>query len=204
MAHDDLRDLALRDPRAWLITSVRYFQTFGFYADHLNLTDDALVDAIREAVHRHWDGPLPPETVARDTHQADMVLLLGDESRVWWRDLEGVFASEKAYVTTLTEWAAISRGAFAPQGVVERWHSEDGPADIEFMLGGRRHRVSHPNIRDDYLNITIISDINRLIADSGFHFAVCDNLGLPNWVVALTDAEEIRLSRERGWSFVYL
>jgi len=203
-SRDDLRELALRDPGAWLVTSARYFQALGFYTEHLDLPDDALTGAIREAVHRHWDGPLPPGEVARDTQLADMVLLLGDQSRVWWRDLEGVFAGEEAYVTTLTEWATISRGAFAPEAIVERWHSSDGPADIEFTLGGRRQRVSHPNLRDDFLNIAIIADINRLIGDSGYQFAVCDNLDMPNWVVALTPEEETRLWRDRGWSFLTL
>jgi hypothetical protein len=201
---DDLRQLALDDPYAWLITSIRYFQTLGFYTEYLDLADDGLPDAIGEAVLWHWDGPLPPGEVARDVQLADMILLLGDRRRVWWRDLEGVFAGEDAYVTTLTEWAAISRGAFAPEELVERWHGEDGPADIEFVLGGRRHRVAHPNVRDDFLNIRVISEINRLIGDSGYHFAVCDNLGMPNWVVALTGEEEDRLRRERGWSFLAL
>ena len=66
------------------------------------------------------------------------------------------------------------------------------------MLSGRRHRVAHPNLRDDFLNIAIISDINRLIGESGYRFAVCDNLGMPNWVVALTREEENRLRHERG------
>jgi hypothetical protein len=60
-------------------------------------------------VRWHWDGPLPPEEVARDIQLAEMLLLLGDRRRVWWRDLEGVFAGEEAYVSTLTEWAGRSR-----------------------------------------------------------------------------------------------
>jgi hypothetical protein len=128
-----------------------------------------------------------------------MILLLGDRSRVWWRDLEGVFAGEDVYVTTLTEWATISRGAFAPEQIIERWHSDYGPADIEFMLVRQRYRVAHPNLRDDFLNIAILSDINRIIGDSGYHFAVCDNLGMPNWVVALTHEEEDCLRHDRGW-----
>jgi hypothetical protein len=56
-------------------------------------------------------------------------------------------------------------------------------------------------VRDDFLNI---SDINRLIGDSGYHFAVCDNLGMPNWVIALTHEEEDCLRHDRGWSFLAL
>jgi hypothetical protein len=91
--------------------------------------------------------------------------------------LKGSFAGEDFYVTSLTEWSAISRGAFAPEQIIERWHSDEGPADIEFMVGSQRCMVTHPNQRDDFLNITIISDFNRFISDSCYHFAVCDNLG---------------------------
>ena len=88
--------------------------------------------------------------------------------------------------------------AFSPTQIIERWHSDDGPADIEFMMGSQRCMVTHPNQRDDFLNIAIISDINRLISDSGYHFAVCDNLGMPNWLVALTCEEEDALRRDRA------
>lgn len=199
-----MRQLALDDPRTWLITSARYFQGLGFYTEYLDLSDDALLYAVRQAVRWHWDEPLPPEEVSRDLQLADMVLLLGDRRRVWWRDLEGVFAGEDFYVTSLTKWSAISRGAFSPTQITERWHSDEGPADIEFILGGQRCVVTHPNQRDDFLNIAIISEINRFISDSGYHFAVCDNLGMPNWVVALTHEEEDRLRQDRGWSFLAL
>ena len=172
--------------------------------EYLDLPDEALLDAIRDAVRWHWDEPLPPEEVSRDLQLADMVLLLGDQSRVWWRDLEGVFAGEDFYVTSLSEWSAISRGAFSPEQIIERWYSDEGPADIEFMLGSQRCVLTHPNQRDDFLNIAIISEINRLISDSGYHFVVCDNLGMPNWVVALTYEEENSLRRDRGWSFLVL
>jgi hypothetical protein len=114
---DDLRQVALDDPNTWLVASARYFQELGFYTEHLDLPDDALLDAITEAVRWHWDEPLPPEVVARDLQLADVVLLLGDQSRVWWRDLEGVHAGESFYVTTLTKWATISCGAFAPEQI---------------------------------------------------------------------------------------
>jgi hypothetical protein len=113
-----------------------------------------------------------------------------------------VSAGEDAYVTTLREWAAISRGAFTPEDIVEHWHSEDGPAEIRFTFRGQRHRVHHPNLRDDYLSMEVLRDINRLVAESGYQFAVCDNLGLPNWIVSLTQEEMNRLRSERRWSFL--
>jgi hypothetical protein len=114
---DDLRQVTLDDPHTWLVASARYFQELGFYTEHLDLPDDALLDAIRAAVRWHWDEPLPPEVVAPDLQLTDVVLLLGDQSRVWWRDLEGMHAGESFYVTTLTEWATISCGTFAPEQI---------------------------------------------------------------------------------------
>ncbi len=31
---DDLRHLAIDDPRSWLLRSIRYFQTLDFYAEY--------------------------------------------------------------------------------------------------------------------------------------------------------------------------
>jgi hypothetical protein len=70
-------------------------------------------------------------------------------------------------------------------------------------LCGRRHRVAHPSLRDGFLDVVVISDIDRLIGDGGYQFAVCDNLGMPNRAVALT-SEESRLRNERSWSFLAL
>ena len=95
-----MRRLALGDPHAWLITSARYYQTLDFYTEYLDLPDEELPEAVREAVRWHWDGPLPPEEVARDIQLAEMLLLVGDRRRVWWRDLEGVFAGEEAYLSS--------------------------------------------------------------------------------------------------------
>jgi hypothetical protein len=50
---EDLRKLALGDPRLWLVVSARYFQTLGFYTELLDLPNDPLLDAIREAVRWH-------------------------------------------------------------------------------------------------------------------------------------------------------
>jgi hypothetical protein len=134
-----------------------------------------------------------------------MLLLLGDRRRVWWRDLEGVFAGEEAYVSTLTEWAGRSRagrlrlGRSSSAGTAKR-----GRRTSSSWLTAGATASPTPNVRDDFLNIAIISEINRLIGRTGYHFAVCDNLGMPSWVVALKREEEKRLRGERGWSFLAL
>jgi len=97
--------------------------------------------------------------------------------------------------------ATTRRGAFAPAGIVERWHSEDGPADIGFTLGDDRRRLAHPRLRDAFLNMNIVREINRLLPATGPRFRVCDRGGMPNFVVALTEGEKVRLERERGWTF---
>jgi hypothetical protein len=101
---------------------------------------------------------------------AEMLLLLGDRRRVWWRDLEGVFAGEERPTSPSSQSGRRSRaGRLRP-----RRSSSAGTAKR-----GRRRCVAHPNLRDDFLNVAIISEINRPIGHSGYRFAVCDNLGMP-------------------------
>ncbi len=99
----------------------------------------------------------------------------------------------------------LARGVCAPREIVERWHGEEGPADIEFVVGGRRRCVSHPKrARRLPKHRDRLGDQPPHIGHSGYHFAVCDDLGMPSWVVALKREEEDRLRGERGWSFLAL
>ncbi len=41
---------------------------------------------------------------------------------------------------------------------------------------------------------------DRVIVHSGYHFAVCDNLGMPGWVVALTPRRKV--APPQGWLVV--
>lgn len=184
---------------SWYIGSVRFFRAMGFFAQYGELSDADLARQVKSAVAREWDSPFPEEAV-EDVQAADMFLLMTDRARVWFGDLECVYRDENAYVETLQEWSAISRGIFMPEAITETWTGEAGPVTIEFTLGGKGHRFVHNS--GDMIDTGILMLINRLIAPSGYAFEACDNLGMPSFVLALTKPEKARLVAERKWRFV--
>ena len=148
---------------------------------------------------REW-GEAPPLATRLD----ELTLLAYDKRRVWFADLErDVIDGNDAYVEAFGEWARISRGAFRPRAVSERWAGEEGPVTIAFELGGERHEV-HAAGQGDFLDLCVLtSGINPLIAGSGRQFAVYRpdaGLGQEAFVVALTAQERAALER-RDWTF---
>lgn len=150
-----------------------------------------------------WEAtPIPGPDVSLQT--ADLYLLTTDRSRVWHGDLEFVYpGTTQTLVETLTDWRRISRGAFEPTDISETWQDERGPVAIDFTLNGTRQQLIHRG--GDMLDpVHLLAAVNRMIADSGQQFVVCDALGMPNFIVALTDDEKARIQYERRWGFVPL
>jgi len=50
------------------------------------------------------------------------------------------------------------------------------------------------------LDPAIVRTVNDAIMDSGVRFEACDNLGMPDFIVALTPGEKAKMA-ERGWEF---
>ena len=141
--------------------------------------------------------PLPPGA-EDDPQRADMYMLSTDRQRVWQADLECVYPGEEAYVRFLNGLAAISRGAFAPQAIIERWKGERGPVEVQFAVDGTKYEFVHT--AGDMLDPALIRTVNRSIQMSDVVFEVCDNFGMPNFILALTRDEKTRLTA-RGWKF---
>jgi hypothetical protein len=179
------------------LEAAQFFRTMGFFSQHSAMADEALAARIENDVSREWDEPFPPEAES-DPQRADMYMLSTDRQRVWQADLECVYAGEKAYVRFLSGLAAISRGAFAPQAIIEQWKGERGPVEVQFDVDGIRYRFFHT--AGDMLDPALIWTVNRSIEMSGVVFEVCDNFGMPNFILALTNDEKTRLAA-RGWKF---
>ena len=156
---------------------------------------------VEDALWDFWGADLPLRPWD-DMQRADMIVLAVDKTRVWAGDPVRVYRGADAYVETLHEWAAISRGALAPEDITETWRSDDGPVEITFTLGGARHLLVHLDGHDDYLNMGIIREINRLIEPSGYRFTIADASGLSQQVIVLTSDEQAQLERDRGWEFL--
>ncbi len=187
----------MKDVKSWYADSARYFRAMGFFSKYSGMSNDEFASHLIEDVCRLWDEPCPPGA-EKDPQLADMYLLTTDRERVWHGDLEFVYPGENAYVQFLNELAAISRGAFRPLDVSEQWKGEREPVDVEFISGGRKYKFVHRG--GDMLDPAIVRTVNDAVKDTGVRFEVCDNLGMPNFMVALKPDEKARLA-ERGWKF---
>lgn len=156
--------------------------------------------------------------------------LLGllDPSRVWWRwrDFgEDRYPTPKHidYIETIYLWSRISRGAFLPLRVKATELDNSGAVQIDFDLTiYSRQLLAKPQYVDYRYgdepqivpDLGLLTQINSLIAKTGFHFEVYDRLILDEsgsvnyvpfngttYVVVLTEAEQLRIERERGWIF---
>ena len=185
------------DLESWYIDSARYFRAMGFFSKYSGSSDEELALRLRDDVCRQWDEPFPAGS-EKDPQLADMYLLSTDGERVWCADLESVYPGENAYVQFLDGLTAISRGAFTPRDIREQWKGERGPVEVSFTSGGKRYNFIHQG--GDILDPSIIRTVNGAIKDSGIAFGVCDNLGMPSFVLALTRDERARLAT-RGWKF---
>lgn len=187
------------DTEEWYLAAIRYFRGMGFFARSASEKDEKLSSMLQDMVSRQWDVPFP-DPGRNDRQAADMFLLMADYDRVWFQDLECVLPGENCYASALRQWSAISRGSFMPEDLSETWRSNKGPVNVQFTLGGRRHTFTHSG--GDTMDMAIIRMVNGLIKSTGYGFEVCDNLGMPNFVVVLDKSEKSRLVKERGWNFV--
>jgi hypothetical protein len=182
--------------RRTLAAFVEDYQSVGFFRG-----ENPAVAARRIArdFEREF-GEAPPLATRLD----ELTLLRYDRRRAWFEDLErDVVEGNDAYVDAFAEWSRISRGAFRPHDVRERWAGEEGPVTITFTLAGARHEVEAAS-QGDFLDLCVLTaGINPLIAPSGRQFAVYRPdaaLGQEAFVVALTRHERTALER-RGWHF---
>ncbi|HEU5088271.1 MAG TPA: hypothetical protein VFT99_12525 [Roseiflexaceae bacterium] len=183
----------------WALESIRYLRELEFFADWQARSDAAILASIREWYGDEYDAIRPQ---MRSVAEADQMLLWPDRQRAWGRDLEGVYPGENSYVSALTEWAAVSRGAFTPTGMSEDWHSPNGPVVVSFTFRGQRHTFTHADGRNDFLDLSLLALLNRLIGDTPYQFACSDDFLLDcRFVVTLTTRERHRLQSERGWNF---
>lgn len=183
-------------PRSWVIESLHYFRALGFFAADEALSDEELAGRLQKNNAEEWGMPVaPPDS------QADLMLLRLDAERVWWEDTEAdVCEGNGVYVDTLRAWGRISRGAFSPTDIDERWNSGRGPIRVSFKHRNRTEEL-HPDYCDDYLDMTLLDDINRMIHPAGYVFSTYFPFDQTAFVVVLTENEKKRLERERKWEF---
>jgi hypothetical protein len=185
-------------PDQWTATHVTFYRKLGFYCLYAKLTDAQVLQKLRDAYKDEWGEAF---TYDPKNKYADQEFLRYDSLRVWWRDLEAdAYKGSNVYTDTLKEWAAISRGAFAPSKITETWKTDDGPVTIAFTLNGKTERVTLDE-NGGWIDLNLLVFVNARITASGYQFYVSDAPDQAAFIVALTPEEKDAITRERGWGF---
>jgi hypothetical protein len=157
----------------------------------------AVAARVQKEHHREWGEPLELKTLYDELFFAKY-----DRDRVWWDDLEAdALEGNELYVELFEDWSRISRGAFRPRAVEERWEDELGPFTIEFQLDGRPRRVEGVDLEGWIDPCVLLTGVNPLIRGSGRQFVMPEPFDQTAFVLALT-ANERAILEEYGWSFL--
>ena len=184
------------NPPKTLSHSVNRFRALGFFLDNEIFSDEELAEIIngehfalfRENIDPH--GPF-----------SDLLLLSYDKNRVWWEDTEAdVLNGNNVYIDFINDLSRISRGVFSPSEISESWETDEGPISIEFFLDGERILIN-PKYIDDYIDVEIISDINKLLPSDKNKFELYRPFDQTAFILMLSKVEKIQLQKKRGWEF---
>ena len=138
----------------------------------------------------------------REPEGADAVIreVTGGATGLWHGDLEAdVCEGNDVYVEVLGEWAALSRGTFAPERIEEDWSGDD--VRISFDLAGTRHTITAKE-DDDWLDVMIVEQLDPLLPSGGPRFHLWDVGDQSIGVCVVTDAEADVLRERLGGRFV--
>jgi hypothetical protein len=176
-----------------ILESLVYFRAMGFFEKEKNLSDKDLVEKLMSE-----DKDMPFAMLMEGDNITDLDLLMSDESRVWFNDLED--DSDNAYANFVKDLGKISRGGFRPGNVSEEWKDNDSLVEIRFTVGGKEFVHS---IRDPigWLDPSMLRVVNEAIKNNGYQFEVHVPEDQFAFIVALTGNEKKKLEEERGWKF---
>ncbi len=198
---------------AWLIDGIKYYLTLGLFTKYSHLFDGKLTEEI-EIIKADFREEFPTEKDFNSVYlefadpmfeptmeHLDPYLLRWDTSRTWSEtEVDSVGRNNQDYVRAFERWSKISRGAFLPQDLKETWETDSESVLIEFTVNGTRHRIE-PEYFEEYIDLEILVEINRLIAETGYQFEVCELSPDTKLVIVLTLAEKERIERERRFEF---
>ena len=180
---------------SWLLGLVGYYRPFGFFGAYRELEDKDLVEVLI-ALEEEAGGVFDPQDFT-----ADLQALRWDEIRVWTEDPDQTILPEKrVYETTLKQWSSISRGAFAPAAIKERWDGPQGPIWVEFLIEEFPYTLEalhSPNLID----VEILKEVNQLLIHPYYRFELCEGSDQLVSVMMLTPEERVQIERERGLVF---
>lgn len=182
----------------WLVDAVRFYRSLEFFRDYEGRADRDVAIALADLYQRAWDAPVDPAS-----ELAELELLALDDSRVWWEDTEaGWTHGDGVWEWVLEGWARISRGAFRPQQIEERWApgSGSGHTVVRFQLGGQWIDL-RPQGEAGQLDLNVLYHINIHLKNSGLRFEMVEPFDETAYILALHREEKQRMEA-RGWRFL--
>ena len=187
---------------SWLWDAVEFYQPRGFF--QVKATQEQLVRRLVPEVEAQGaeeelteDDLLAPEF--------DLFFLSFDPTRTLYESMDygaALGPGLHAYVETLKALARISRGAFTPTEITERWDTPKGPIRLEFLFQGQKKSIK-VDLWGGMFDFRILLHLNQLIWDTPFRYemAPMDDI---LFVTVLTADEKTELERLRGLAFMVL
>jgi len=176
--------------------SVKRFRALGFFLDKENISDEKLAEIIN-GEHLALFG----EDIDPHGPFSDLLLLSYDKKRVWWEDTEAdVLNGNNVYIDFINDLSRISKGEFSPSEITETWETDEGPVYVQFLLDGERISIN-PKYIYDYIDVEIISDINKLLPSDKAKFEMYKPFDQTAFILMLSKNKKSHLQKKRGWVF---
>lgn len=178
-----------------LNSRVNYFINIGLLDK--GQTPENLTQIIARNILEEWG-----EEFKHADPYADLLILKYGEAKIWWKDTEAdVLNGNAVYVNTLKELAALTNGIFSPKNIVETWNSDTGPIKINFKQNGEHYEIT-PEYLEDYIDIDILKQINKLFPCSEYAFEMIAPFDQTAFVLWLDKKTKDGLIK-RGWKFAW-
>ena len=175
---------------------MRFLRRLGFFASEQPEGDEDLARRLEQRIEEEWGAPLAD--VARTPAGRDMLVALEDPSRAYRAPDAYFYQGDNTYLEIITRCGALE-GIPPLTGAGEEWAGPDGPVEIRFTVAGQLHSYTVQDPK--YIDAGLFGALNDAETDAPRRLRMSDALGMPNVVLALSDAEADLASRERGWSF---
>lgn len=183
------------EQRQWMIETLGFYRPLEFFRGTEELSLEELALSLARQYEQTWESPLETASV-----MAELELLALDESRVWWEDIEaGWEPGDGTWEWVLEGWSRISRGAFRPMEVEERWREGGSGVTLRFELQGRPVEL-RPRQWEGLLDLNLLYDLNLHLKSSGLRFERVAPFDETAYVLVLGGEEKSRMEA-RGWRF---
>lgn len=202
---------------AYFVDAYNFYRKLDFFAATPHLSD---ADLARQWVAQGQENDGQTNWFALEVlseQDRETLFLMSDRARVWSSDLElDVCAENRSYTKFLRELAAISRGLFAPENIVEEWSDmptqthDYGGIEVEegrihvFFTHDEQPFYFEPDCCGDWLSVASpLQAVNEALQPTEFRFEQLEFDGVTG-LILLSAPEKKLMQEKRALSFVRL